>query len=407
MARIAIVGILALVAMLGGMAGAGAQLPPLDDVTDPIEDTVDQVEDTVDQVEDTVDQVEDTADQVGGAVDQTVEDTVETIEDTGDGAGGTVGDGGGALTGGAGVGSATGTSLGGASAAGTGSGGSSPGDQRGGGRTGTERSPTNRSLAEAGAGRMARLMAEMGRPSLVPAAYVPLMVSLTNDANGDGSYREAESAPQQGADVPFRLRLENAGPHELAILAIRDASPSPLGLSGENLCGDVAGTRLAPNQSTVCRFTVQGLAPAEGQRVVVVLEVDVSETADPTTTGTVADVSVVRTGDVGVLGAFVRRALDTLATTGAWIAVLGAVALGLAGAGAWMIRLGNRHRDAARRWTQSWSAAPLGTAPTRTEEDRPSPRRGRGRRTTGSSLAAHSSVRRDGIPAGSTRRSGY
>jgi hypothetical protein len=399
MARVAIVGILALVAMLGGMAGAGAQLPPLD--TGPIEDTVDQIEDTVDQVGGAVDQtVDDTVDQVGGAVDQTVDDTVETIEDTEDGTGATVGDAVSALTGGAGVGSATGTTLGGASAAGTGAGGSSPGGQHGGGRPGTGRSPTHRLGADGGEGRMARLLSETGHHSLVPVVYVPLVVQLTNDADGDGSYAEAESAPRPGADVPFQVRLENAGTRELAILAVRDGSPGPLGLPGEAMCGGVVGTRLAPNQSTVCRFTVEGLAPAEGERVVAVLEVDAAFTADQSPTGTVTDTSVIRTGDVGVLGAFVRGVLDTLATTGAWIGLLGAVAVGLAAAGAWASRLGNRQRDAG--WTRIPSRSAAGVTATGTRrgaEPRPSRRRARSR-TVGSSLAGHSTVRRDGIPAG-------
>jgi len=390
MARFVFTAVLALVAVIGGMPGLRAQVPPLDEATDPIEDTVNQVEDTVDQVE--------------GAVDQTVDETVGNVEQTAEGAGAAIGDAGGELTGGGGPegGSATGSLSGAVGAAGT-AGGSSGGGERGErGGGGRERSPARRLGANRGASQMARVLSEAERAPLMPAAYVPLMVELTNDADGDGSYAEAESAPRPHADIPFQLRLENAGPHELVILAIRDASPSPLGLSDQPACGDMAGKRLAPDQSTVCRFTVEGLAPAEGERLVAVLEVDAAETADPSITGTVTDTSVIRTGAVGVLGDFVRRVL-TLATTGAWIAVLMAVAVGLAAAGVWMVRVGNRRRETSRAWIRSRTAAPVATA--RTGRDPRSLRRGgQSRHTIGSSMAGHVTVRPEELPAGTTRR---
>jgi hypothetical protein len=362
MARSVIAGVLGMVAVLGAMPGVRAQIAPLDDVTDPIEDTVDQLEDTVEQA--------------GGTVGQTVEE-----------AGAAVGEGN----------SAPGTPSEAV--------GASPVDEtgeHGSGPVETERSSARRLGADGATGRMAHLLSETGSPLLEPAVYVPLVVRLTNDADRDGSYAEAESAARPRADVPFQLGLENAGPYELVVLAIRDASPTPLGLSDEALCSGMAGTRLAPNQSTVCRFTVEGLAPAEGERVVAVLEVDAAETADPSTTGTVTDTSVIRTGNVGVLGAVVRR---TLATTGARIAILVAVAVGLAVAGVWMIRLGDRRRAASRTWIRPRTAAGA-TAPRPRTEGHPAlpRRRGRSRHTIGPSVAGHPTVQREGLTAGTSRR---
>jgi hypothetical protein len=393
MARLVIAVILTMVPVVGLVPGARAQIPqipPLDDVTGPIQDTVDQVGDAVDQV--------------GDAVDQTVGDAVETVEGTVSGvpAPDQVGS---AATGAGGTdgGTAAGTLSG---AGGGDAGGSSPGSEstrRRGSRARTDRSPSGRPN-DAGGFRLARVMSAAGPASVMPLFYVPLMVRLTNDADGDGAYAESESAPRPGADIPFQLRLENAGPNELTILGIRDASSHPSGPSV--VCGDLIGTRLATDQSVVCRFTVEGLAPTDGQRRVAVVEVDAAETADPSATGTITDTSVIRTEEVGVLGEVVRGVLGTLATTGTRIGLLAALAVGLAAAGVWMLRSGNRRRE-VRPWVRSGTAAGASGLRARTEGDErsPRPRRG-GRHSIGSSLAGHATVRREGVAAGTARRGG-
>jgi hypothetical protein len=187
--------------------------------------------------------------------------------------------------------------------------------------------------------------------------YVPLLVRLTNDADGDGSYSTSEAAPMPGADVPLQVRLENAGSNELAILAIRDAFPTSIGTGDDAACHGLAGTRLAPGESTVCRFTATEFAPPEGERVVTVLEVDVAETTDPSAVGTVTDTTVITTGG-SVLGLVIRRGLDVLATTGAHIAILMVGAVGLAAAGALFIRLSKRQRRVPDRGFARPSRAP-------------------------------------------------
>jgi hypothetical protein len=401
MARFVIAAILAVVPVLGLVPGVRAQIPPLEDVTDPIQETADQIEETVDPVEDVVDEV-------GGTVDQAAGDVVETVEQTAGGTSGTLGQAGGAAATGAGGvdgGGATGT-LSGAGGAGDAEAGSSSsgGEQakRRNSRTRTGRAPSDRADGEGGGFRMARVVSATGSASVVPLVYVPLVVRLTNDADGDGVYAEAESAPRPGVDIPFQLRLENAGPYELTILAIRDNSPQSRSENGQ--CGDLIGTTLATNQSAVCRFTVEGLAPTGGERLVAVVEVDAAETADPSTTGTVTDTTVIRTEDVGVLGEVVRGVVGSLATTGARIGLLAAVAVGLTGVGVWMIRSGNRRREVFPAWVRSTAGAPGTLA--RTEADMRSPRPGRGRgHAIGSSLAGHSAVRRKGL-TGTARRGG-
>lgn len=191
---------------------------------------------------------------------------------------------------------------------------------------------------------MTRLIRETAGPPSGALAYVPLLVKLTNDADGDGAYSDSEAAPFAGVDVPLRLRLENAGSNELSILAIRDASPIRGEPAARTACRHLAGTMLAPGQSTTCQFVAADLAPSLGERAVAILEVD---TSDGSTAGTVTDTTVITTGESGVLGLFVRRGLDRLATTGADIGMLLTAALCLSVAGALLISRGNRQAAAA------------------------------------------------------------
>jgi hypothetical protein len=292
-----------MVALLSGSAGVRAQLPPLDEATGPVEDTVAEIE-------------------------QTADETVQSLGRSGSATGTSAGSAADAIT-----------QLVGSEAAGS----SSPDkpDASGGGRAGRGRSPARRPGAAGTAAGNARVTEHSAEESVASPSYIPLQVHLTNDADGDGFYRETETAPRPGADVPFQLRLENLGSSELDIGAIRNATPTAIGPSERTTCRDTTGTRLAPGQATSCRFTVHDLAPPEDERAVAVIEVEVVETANPNA-GTITDTSVVRTEAVGVLGAVARRALGSLASTGARIAWLVAGCVGLAAPGIWMTRLGHR-----------------------------------------------------------------
>jgi len=351
-------------AVFGGTPGAGAQIPPVDDVTDPIEETVEQVEGVVEQtVDDGVQTIEDTK--------ESTEQTTEAVTGTTDPISHTVG-----VKAGDEAGAATGT-MGQSS-----SGASSPGETeprgRGSGRSRTQGSPHGAAGAGVASARVTRVVSETGGASYGALVYVPLLVRLTNDADGDGSYSTSEAAPMPGADVPLQVRLENAGSNELAILAIRDASPTPIRTGDDAACRDLAGIRLAPGESTVCRFTATKFAPPEGERVVTVLEVDVAETTDPSAVGTVTDTTVITTGG-SVLGLVIRRGLDVLATTGAHIAILMASAVGLAAAGALFIRLAKRQRRVPDRGFGRPSRAPSLAVARLGHRGGHDPRRGRGR----------------------------
>jgi len=347
MVRFLLATVLTTFAMLGTVPGAGAQIPPVDDATDaPLEETV---EGTVEAVEAT-----------GGA-------TTEAVEGTGGGGTSPV-EQGAKGTAGSVIGSATestggtvGTSGGapGEDAAGTSPATAGESRERGHAGSRSQRAPNETAAARASARAAA---ADHGSPPGA-ATYVPLLVRLTNDADSDGSYSDVEVAPVPDSDVPFQVQLENTGSNELAILAIRNAS-AEFGQRDNAICGDLPGKWLAPGQSTACRFTVEAFAPPKGERAVTVLAVDAVD-ADPITTGTVTDPTVIRTEHGSVLGLFVRRGLDFLATTGARIAILLAATVALAVSGALLITMGNRRRAVSRASAGSTTpdGAPTGPPP--------------------------------------------
>jgi hypothetical protein len=360
MTRLVLAAAVGVVALLSGMPGAGAQLPPVDEATDPIEETVEEVGDTAGQaVEDTVDTVEQTTDAVSGTTQDASEAGGDALQG-GDSATGQAGSVTGSISQTAGAaGTTTSGTSGGAGQDPQGSSSGSADRPQGRGDAGSRlhRAPNSASQRGVSSPRIARIVADTGQEAFSGAlAYVPLVVRLTNDADGDGSYSDVEASALPRGDVPFQVRLENVGPNELAIVTIRDASPTPIDPDDSAVCGDLAGIRLAPGEARACRFTVKGFAPPEGERAVTVFEVDVADTSDPSTVGTVSDTTVIRTGDGSVLGLFVRRGLDALASTGARIVLLVAGAIGLAAAGVWFIVLGNRRRAQAARGSLRFAA---------------------------------------------------
>jgi hypothetical protein len=345
MRNVLVVTALVVLAMTAGVSGAGAQIPPIDLPTDPVEETVDEVVDVVDEATEVVTE---TAQTVGQAAGQAA--AAGQVTGGGSGPAGSVGGvqgGGGVLNPGS-LSSSTSepqSSEGGGATQGAGSpptGGASGGKARGGGqakgRPGAGTEAARGTGVVGGPAQLSRVMLE----TVAPAAYIPLLVQLTNDADGDGTYSDSEAAPFPRTDVPFQLRLQNDGVHALTITAIRDASPTPIASSVPTTCTELVGTALAPGQSTVCRFTAAEFAPPLGERSVIVYEVDVVEASDAALAGTVTDTALVTTGESGVLGVFVRRGLDGLATTGANIGLLMTLALALAVTGALCVARANR-----------------------------------------------------------------
>jgi hypothetical protein len=307
---------------------ASAQTIPLDD---PVEGVGDAVGNTVNNVGNTVDDV---VDNVGGTVGQTTQGVQDAV---------------GSATGGGGGGSSNPVDQAGSvvgSVTGDGAVTNTVGGSSGSARAKTEqrgdKTRQGRAKSEPASGPqpalvMGRLVVRTQNPSFSAVSYVPLAVQLTNDADRDGRYGDSEAASGPNEDVSFQVRVENIGSSELTILAIRDASPTPMGSTQDPRCGDLVGISLAPGQSRTCRFTAGGFSPPPGERLVTVFEVDVADPADPSRGGTVTDTTLVTTEN-GVLGLFVKA----LASTGARIAILLLAAALLVAIGLLFRRLGRR-----------------------------------------------------------------
>jgi hypothetical protein len=324
------------------------------DLDDPIDDTVDTVEDTVedtvkgkgkkekgkgdDKGQDTTDEVEEVDD-----VDDAIDEAGETAGEVVGGASDAVGSAGGG-TGDDGQSSEATPLPSNGVAAGA---GSAKGDQK----QGSDANRGQRASRAAGRNAVAtRAGSPLGSPSegrdvevtLASAeglVYVPLVVQLTNDANGDGTYSDRERAREANGGVPLQVVLRNAGGRTLEVLAVREVSTTDS--QTQSVC-NLTGRQLEPGQATQCRFASSAIV-RPGQMVVRVVEIDVVALDDPGTSTTVTDTSVVE--GPSTLGLVVRRAL---AGTGAMIGLLLLIAAGLAATGGISSWLGSRRSRVAR-----------------------------------------------------------
>jgi hypothetical protein len=174
--------------------------------------------------------------------------------------------------------------------------------------------------------------------SAASLAYVPLVVQLTNDADGDGTYTDLERAKAPGR-VPFQVMLRNAGGRTLGMRGVREVST--IDSATRSVCS-LTGRWLEPGESAQCRFN-SATHVRPGERVVKVVEVDVVVLDDPGAAATVTDTSVVE--GPSALGLFISRAL---ASTGVMLGLLLLIAAALAAMGS-LSSWAGAHRARIRR----------------------------------------------------------
>ena len=158
----------------------------------------------------------------------------------------------------------------------------------------------------------------------IPKPQLATTVVKTNDADGNGTFSDSETAATAGAAVPFRVTVTNTGPVAVVVTSLSDAvgaSPVPV-----TCATALVGQVLAPGGSATCAFTAAGYSPAAGTSktntaIVVVAHVDdATNTLSGTDTSTVAtaaavppvapvppaalSVSVVKTNDANGDGTF-------------------------------------------------------------------------------------------------------
>src|SRR5205807_2258588 len=103
-----------------------------------------------------------------------------------------------------------------------------------------------------------------------------ISVDKTNDADGDGSFNDSETAPASGAPVIFQAIITNTGGTSLTLTDLTDEYPGV----GPTVVCNLIGTTLLPGQSVTCTFTVTGYAPAPGDLKVNLVSVTAVEVCE-------------------------------------------------------------------------------------------------------------------------------
>jgi hypothetical protein len=286
---------LALLFLAWPLQRAGAQLPPPPSppplplpslpspppLPSPIGDTVDQVESTVAE---TSTSVQTTADSVGGT-------------------GGVVsaGGGGGGLAGGGIIG--TGDSAGGGSAT-TAPGGAKANaggrDTKGAGKAGT------------GGNGNATVRPQRGDQLRGFPAAPPLVVTKSNDADGDFTFTNAEIATKPGATIPFEVSVLNQANDQVTVGEVVDYLPSG---EGVRVCNELTGQIVPAGGSATCTFTLEAYSPEKGSRAINTIRVQGTVNHNGATVSS-SDSSTVSTPGGEVLGLLIQRP-PGLASTGA------------------------------------------------------------------------------------------
>jgi hypothetical protein len=292
---------------------AGAQLPPPPSppplplpslpspppLPSPIEDTLDQVESTVAQ---TSASVETTADSVGGT-----------------GGVGSAGGGSGERGGGGIIG--TGDSAGEATSA-TGPGGARSNPSGGGGTKVADKA------GEKGGNGKATVRPQRGDQVRGFPAAPPLVVTKTNDADGDFTFTDAEIATKPGATIPFEVSVLNQANDQVTIGEVVDYLP---GAEGVRVCNELTGQIVAPDGSATCTFTLEAYSPANGSRAINTIRVQGTVNHNGATVSS-SDSSTVTTLGGEVFGLLIQRPPE-LGSTGAAIIGLLRLAALLGGVG--------------------------------------------------------------------------
>jgi LPXTG-motif cell wall-anchored protein len=128
-------------------------------------------------------------------------------------------------------------------------------------------------------------------PPPPPPETFAVELTKVNDANGDGTFSDRETAPAEGSDVTFEIDIINTGSGALTLQSLTDAFDDELVdllVDVELSCTGSGGAvvvlepgSLIPAGTTIrCRFTLAGYAPAAGDPLVNTVTV-VTVEADP------------------------------------------------------------------------------------------------------------------------------
>lgn len=172
-----------------------------------------------------------------------------------------------------------------------------------------------------------------------------ILVDAMNDADGDGSFSDAEIAPAPNSDVRFRALISNIGSTTFQIAGVNHSYPAAEGRVQVSVCENLVGLVLLAGDSVPCTFSLTEYAPSRGGSMVNTITAAAFEISGPKRGASDSDTSTVDTllGDE-VLAVAVSREPGVLAFTGMDAVGLSVLALTLLASGAALTHLARLRR---------------------------------------------------------------
>ncbi|MDX6265792.1 MAG: hypothetical protein QOD70_532 [Frankiales bacterium] len=132
--------------------------------------------------------------------------------------------------------------------------------------------------------------------TLVPPA-LSLSVVKENDADGDSTYHDSETASAAGANVPYRVTITNTSPVTVALDGVTDALGAAAAVPVT--CVPALPSTLAASAVATCDFVLAASSPAAGTSITDTATVKAHEASDATNKTSGADTSTVATASTG------------------------------------------------------------------------------------------------------------
>jgi uncharacterized repeat protein (TIGR01451 family) len=149
--------------------------------------------------------------------------------------------------------------------------------------------------------------ADASDTSIVRSPYIPppppeitFTLDKVNNADGVLPYSKSETAPSQGASVPFQVTITNTSTVDVVITKLTDEWPGQAAFTPGGSCGTLVGAKVltpagTPGASVTCDFTQANYAPPKGTSLVDTVVVSVAQTTNLANTLTKSSISTVTT----------------------------------------------------------------------------------------------------------------
>ncbi|MCW2671229.1 MAG: hypothetical protein JWO27_3126 [Frankiales bacterium] len=133
------------------------------------------------------------------------------------------------------------------------------------------------------------------------STHVPPALSLNvvkeNDADGDSTYHDSETASAAGANVPYRVTITNTSAVTVALDGVTDALGAAAAVPVT--CAPALPATLAASAVATCNFVLAASSPAAGTSITDTATVKAHEPSDATNKTSGSDTSTVATASAG------------------------------------------------------------------------------------------------------------